>query len=317
MIKKVLITTTGYSDGSLEKEILEPLGVKIEIAECKTEDDVIANGKEAYGLFIAYTPIREKVIQELPNLKIVVRCGIGVDNIDLQKAKEKNIMVVNIPDYCWDEVADHTISLMLSSERRIVMQDEMIKAGEWLGIKPVKSIRGLRDRKLGLIGFGNIGKKVAQRALAFNMQVLVYDPYIKPEMLANESINLVALDDLLKESDFISLQTPLTPETQHIIDREAISKMKSSTFIINTARGPLIDRHALLDAVESGAIAGAALDVIEDELEGTKGFSKFSNVILTPHTAWYSEQSYYQLRKKAAEEMARFIRGESVLHPLT
>ena len=310
MNSEILITSSSFPDGNIEREILAPLGCKLTIVECKKEEEIIDAGKDAIGIIVTFTPIGKKVFEALPNLKIVVRSGIGVDNIDLAAANEHGVRVCNVPDYCINEVADHAMALLLSSERKIVQLHNRIASGTWDGFKAAKPIYGLKDRVLGLIGFGGIGRLLVSRAKAFGLKVIVYDPYINPEVIIDMGVTSVSYEKLLSEADFISLHVPLVNETHHIIDREALSKMKPNTYLINTARGPLIDREALKEALTNGKIAGAALDVIEDDLDGANSLTHLPNVIITPHTAFYSESSLLLLRKACAEEIARFIRGE-------
>jgi D-3-phosphoglycerate dehydrogenase / 2-oxoglutarate reductase len=316
MSKYVLLTASDYSDGSLERKILEPLGITLKIVHCKTEEEVIDAGKEAIGLLVTYTPIREKVMSALRGLKIIVRCGIGVDNLDLDKAKEYGIRVCNVPDYCLDEVADHAMALLLALERQILLQNNDIKNKEWKGIKRVQTIRGLQGSVLGIVGLGQIGRKVASRAQAFGLRTIAYDPYFPEKNAGQFGVTLKSFDDLLSESDFISLHPPLTNDNFHLFNANTFTKMKSTAYLINTSRGPLIDRQALLNALLEHKISGVGLDVIEDDLEGTLELSKLDNVIITPHTAWFSQNSFIELKKRSAEEIARFLRGEQLLHSL-
>jgi D-3-phosphoglycerate dehydrogenase len=277
---------------------------------------VIDAAQGATGLLVTYTPIHRQAMAALPDLQIVVRCGIGVDNVDLVAAGEHGIRVCNVPDYCWDEVADHTMALLLAAERKIDRQSNAVRGGRWDGIKGAMPIRGLQGRVLGIIGLGNIGRKVVPRARAFGLSVIAYDPYLKPEDARESGVIQVSLDELLAAADYISLHAPLTEKTYHIINAAALKKMKSTAYLINTSRGPLIDRLALLQALTDGHIAGAALDVVEDEPKGATDLAQLPNVIFTPHTAWYSERSFHQLQRRSAEEIARFLRGEPLRNPV-
>lgn len=316
MANLIVMTASDYSDGSMEKSILEPLGAELRIVNCKTESDVIDAAHDALGILVTYTPIREKAMASLKKLKIIVRCGIGVDNLDLEAARNHGIKICNVPDYCLNEVADHAFAMLLSLERRLLMQSLDIRKGEWKGISAVKDTRGLQGAVLGIVGLGQIGRKLATRALPFGMNVIAYDPYVDPKDVLSTNITMCSFDDLLSRSDFISLHPPLTEENFHMFNSETIAKMKSSAFLINTSRGPLIDRVALLEAIKEKRIAGAGLDVVEDDLVGTRELSKFDNVINTPHTAWYSQFSFNELRRKSAEEIAHFLQDKPLLHPL-
>lgn len=312
----IVMTASDYSDGSLERRILEPLGAELKIVGCKDETDVITAAKGATGILVTYTPIRETAMTALTDLKIIVRCGIGVDNLDLNAAKVRGIRVCNVPDYCLDEVADHAFSMLIALERRLFQQSLDLRRGEWKGIAGVKEIRGLQGAVLGIVGLGQIGRKLAERARPFGMKVIAYDPYVSEEDALNIGITMLSFDQLLTDSDFISLHPPLTSENHHMFNNETLEKMKSTAYLINTSRGPLIDRRALFEAIKNKKIAGAGLDVVEDDLDGTRDLSLFDNVINTPHTAWYSQYSFNELRRKSAEELGRFLQGQSLKHPL-
>ena len=316
MSRLIVMTASDYSDGSIEREILKSVDAELKIVACKTETDVIQAARGAEGILVTYTPIREAALKALKDLKIIVRCGIGVDNLDLAAAKDNGVRICNVPDYCLDEVADHAFSMLLALERQLFVQVMDIKKGEFNGIAPIKSIRGLHDSILGIVGFGQIGRKLAARAQAFGIKVMAYDPFVNDADASKLGISMKSMDDLLKESDFVSLHPPLTPENFHIIDDKSLKLMKPSAYLINTSRGPLIDRKALAQALRHKIIAGAGLDVVEDDLEGTREFTQMDNVIITPHTAWYSKHSFNELRKKSAEELVRFFRGEKLAHPL-
>jgi D-3-phosphoglycerate dehydrogenase len=308
----ILMTSSKLSDGKYERKLLEPLGARLIIADCKNEEDVIDAGKEAFGLIVTVTPIGEKVFNALPNLKIVARTGIGVDNIDLETARKHGVTICNVPDYCLNEVADHAMALLLATERKIVQQHMKVISGKWEGVKGVKPIYGLQERVLGLIGFGGIGRLMVPRAKAFGLKVIAYDPYVDQSVMDDLGVLSVTLNELLKNSDYVSLHAPLTDETRHVIDSNALKMMKPTAFLINTARGSLIDRVALKTALADGRIAGAAMDVIEDNLEGAQSFSQMPNVIFTSYMAYYTEKSLDLLRKTPAEEIARFLKGKPV-----
>lgn len=316
MSRLIVMTASDYSDGSVEREILKSVDAELKIIACKTENDVIEAARGAEGILVTYTPIREAAFNALPDLKIIVRCGIGVDNLDLVKAREHGVRICNVPDYCLDEVADHAFAMLMALERQLFRQSLDIRKGQFNGIAPIKSIRGLYGSVLGIVGFGQIGRKLAVRAQAFGIKVIAFDPFVTDENAAKLGVEMKSLEDLLKESDFVSLHPPLTPENFHMINADTLAMMKPSAYLINTSRGPLIDRKALVQALRDMKIAGAGLDVVEDDLEGTRDLSQMDNVINTPHTAWYSQHSFNELRKKSAEELVRFFKGEQILHPL-
>lgn len=314
---KLLITSSNYSDGSIEREILDPLGVDIIVKNSLTEDDVILNGKGVNGILVGYTPIGIKAMQVLSDLKIIVRTGIGVENLDLKAAQDKNIRICNVPDYCLNEVADHAMALLLSLERKIVYQsNSILLEGKWETVKAIAPVYGLGGRTLGLIGFGGIGKNVAHRAQSFGMKVIAFDPYAKPDLASELGVELVNFEKLITECDYLSLHAPLTESTKHIIDKDALSKIKASTYLVNTSRGGLVDTDALLEALLENRLAGAALDVVEGDLAGALKFAALKNVIITPHTGYYSLASSRKMKVNSAEEIARFIKGERLRNQL-
>lgn len=313
---KVLQVSTGYTDGSVEKEIIEKAGGSYRLIASEAEADIIAAGRDANGLIIALTQVPKTLIDALPELKVILRAGIGVDNIDLDAAKARGIKVYNLPNYCQDEVADHTMALLLALERRLAPQVLDLRGGQWMPVKQYMPIMGLKGAKLGFVGCGGIAQKVMERARPFGLQLIGYDPYLPAARAAQLGLELMDLDGLLRSADFISLHVPLTPETRHILGREAFGKMKPNAYVINTARGPLIDNDALYDALAAGRIFGAALDVVDGDLEGAKRFAGFGNVLLTPHTAYYSELSNVNIKAQAGQLMADFMKGEVAQAPI-
>lgn len=314
---KLLITSSNYSDGSIEKEILKSLNVEVNVIDSPTEADVIKNGDGVNGIIVGYTPLGTAVMEHLKDLKIIVRSGIGVENINLAEAKKRNIRVCNVPDYCLNEVADHAITLMLALERKIVYQtNTILQDGKWESVKAIAPIYGLSGRVFGLIGCGAIGRNSAKRAQAFGLKVIGYDPFIPSEVAHEYGIEMVGLDDLFSMSNYISLHAPLTESTRHIVNERTLSLVNSSTYLVNTSRGGLVDTDALLSALKEGRLAGAALDVVEDDLAGALKFVGLKNVIITPHTGYYSLASSKKMKVNSAEEIARYINGEALKHQL-
>jgi D-3-phosphoglycerate dehydrogenase len=241
---------------------------------------------------------------------VVSRYGVGVDNIAVDTATELGIVVTYVPDYCVEEVADHVMGLLLAWNRRIVLFDRATKTKGWgsegLGMR----IMRLRGKKLGVVGFGRIGRSVCAKALAFGLEVLASDPYLSADALAKDGARMVDLPDLLKESDFVTLHSPLTPDTTNLIGRAELEQMKPEAFLINAARGPLIDESALYDALTSGSIAGAGLDVLVDLAPPLDHrLAQLENVIVTPHTAFFSQEAVLELEERAAGEVVRVFQG--------
>lgn len=278
-------------------------------AQCRTEEELIEACKDADGLLNQYAQLTRRVIESLDKCKVIGRYGVGVNTVDLQAATDKGICVVNVPDYCMDEVSDHAMALLLACARKVVLMNNEVKRGNW-DYKVSVPIYRLRGRNLGLISFGRIAQALAQKAQVFGLNLLAFDPYIPEEVAAKFNVKLVSLEELLKESDFISIHAPLTAETEHLIGEKELQSMKKSAFIINTGRGPVIDERALIKALQEGWIAGAGLDVLETEpVSPDNPLLKMDNVIINPHAAWYSEEAGIELQAKAARGVAEVLQG--------
>ncbi len=314
----IVLTDANYSDGALEAKILAEVGAELLVRHSPSEDELIRAASDAIGVLVTYTPISGRAIAELPNLRIISRCGSGVDNIDTKAAASRGVRVTNVPGYCRDEVADQAITLLLASERRLLSAVDRTRGGTWPSPRDLGPIRGLRGATLGLIGFGQIARAVATRAIAFGMEVCAYDPMIDASTVSidGRAVDLLDLDALLAMADYVSIHTPLTEATRHLIGERALRLMKPTATLINTSRGATVDTRALLIAVRSSWIAGAALDVLENEPDGLGELANLPNVVVTPHMAWYSEQSIEELRRRSAEEIARYLRGEDLANPV-
>ncbi|GAB6152198.1 C-terminal binding protein [Desulfosporosinus burensis] len=306
---KVVVTDYEYSTLQYEEEVVTNAGATLVPAQCKTEDDLIAVCKDAHGLLNQYAPITRRVIEKLDNCKVIARYGVGVNTVDLEAATEKGICVVNVPDYCVDEVSDHAFALLLACARKVVQLNNSIKAGTW-DYKISRPIYRLRGRKLGIVGFGRIPRALAEKARPFGFELLIYDPFLTQTDVDPYGAALVGLDELMANSDFVSVHAPLTPETHHLVGEKELSLMKSSAFILNTSRGPVIDEKALIKALQDGLIAGAGLDVLEEEPASQDNpLLGMDNVIINPHVAWYSEQAEIELKTKAAQGVAEVLQG--------
>ncbi|MER2089597.1 MAG: C-terminal binding protein, partial [Sporosarcina sp.] len=261
---KVVVTDYEYTTFAPEQEVLSKIGIELTYKQCLTEEDVIAECKDADALISQYAPISRKVIENLEKCKVIARYGVGFNTIDIDAATEMGIMVGNVTDYCLDEVSDHTIALLLSSARKITKLNNAVKSGIWNFNVGVPIFR-LRGRTLGLVGFGNIPQTVAKKAQAFGLTVIAYDPFVSEAVAHEMNVKLVTLDELCKHSDYVSIHVPLNKHTEGMISNAQFSKMKREAFIINTSRGRIIDERALINALEEGKIAGAGLDVLEIE----------------------------------------------------
>ena len=306
----VPITDYVFPDLEPEKAVLGPLGVELRPAQCHTPEEVHAHVQGADGLLVCYAPVPGDVIRSLEGCRIIARYGIGVDNVDLAAATEMGIVVTNVPDYCVDEVSDHSLALLLALSRKVPMADRRVRGGEW-SVPKLGPMRRLRGRTLGLVGFGKIPRALAPKAQAFGLRVIAYDPYFPAEQAAKMDVELVDLDELLASSDLISLHAPLTEETRELVRAENIAKMKPGVLLVNTARGPLVNIPDLVEGLRSGRIGGAALDVLPSEpAPAGSPLFEFENVILTPHSAWSSVEALKDLQAKAAEEVARALQGQ-------
>lgn len=298
---KVVVTDWEYDDLRFEERVLlQHEEIELVTAQCRTEEDVIAACHDADAIINQYAPLGEKVIEALDKCKVITRYGVGVNTIDLEAATKKGICVANVPDYCMDEVADHTLALLLSWTRKVTLANYHVKNDMW-DFKVTQPIYRLRGRKLGLVGFGKIPQALAEKVKPLGLQVLAYDPYFPVEKAAERGIALVSLDELCRQADIISVHAPLMEATRGMIGEEQFDVMKKGAIIINTSRGPVINEAMLIKALMEGKIAGAALDVVEEEpIPVDHPFLSMDQVILTPHVAWYSEEAAEEMRSKAA-----------------
>jgi D-3-phosphoglycerate dehydrogenase len=257
------------------------------------------------------------MLRQLKSCKAIGRFGLGVDNIDLAAAKELGIAVNYVPDYCLREVSDHAMALLLALARKVVFSDALVQSGRW-EVPPIVPLRRLEGQVLGLIGFGHIPRALAPKAKTFGLKVIAHDPYVAPAVLAAAGVHGVSFDDLLARSDFISVHAPLLPATRGLINAAAFAKMKDGAFLINTARGPLVDETALIAALDAKKLGGAALDVMTSEppAEDSPLFHR-DNVILTPHTAFYSVEALEELQIKCASDVARVLSGDKAIYPIS
>lgn len=306
---KVVITDSDYPSHDIEEEILSRVGARLVKFQCKTEEEVIKYCSDADALLNQYAPITRRVIENLQRARVVVRYGVGVDNIDLEAATEKGIFVANVI-YDITDVADHAVGLILSLFRKIPWADRNVKGGlwDWKSIQPISRLKG---KTIGIIGFGRIGRKVAQRLRGFEVKLIAYDPYVPADLFADYGVEKVDFETLIEESDVITIHTALTNETRQMISEEELKSMKREAILINTSRGGVVDEKALYKALKEGWISSAGLDVLEREPPTRDNpLLKLNNVVITPHMAWYSNESLSEIQRMAAEEIARVLGGE-------
>lgn len=313
---KIVITDQWYENLDMEMEVVENSDYKIFSYQEKEEKKVMEITEYAEAVICQFAPITKRVIDNMKNCKVIVRYAIGVDNIDVVAATKKGIYVCNVPDYGIDEVSNHAILLLLASIKKIGMITASVKAGQW-DYSIAKPVGRTQGKTLGLVGFGKIPQLIAQKMLGFNMDIIAYDPYIKPDIAKDLNVNLVSFDELLKQSDYISINCPLNSQTHHLINDKAISKMKDGVIIINTARGGVICETDLIKGLEQGEIAAVGTDVLEKEpVEMNNPLLKMDNVIITPHFAWYSVEAIQSLQKMVAEEVVRVLDGNKPKNPV-
>ena len=275
--------------------------------------DILRETEFADAVIVHFDQIDKDFISNLKNCRIIARSAVGYDNIDLDAASAAKIPVTNVPDYCVEEVSNHTLMMILNSAKKFNQLEANVKKGLWGDFAIAKPIHAVRGQTLGLLGCGRIARCLAVKAQVFGIKVIAYDPYIKPEAVKDFGVTLVSREELLAQSDFISMHLLLNEDTRKRINDDFFIKMKNSAIFVNTARGGLVDEDALIEALRTGEIAGAALDVLTEEgIDKDAPLQKFDNVIITPHAAWYSEQAFYTLLTSAAQEVVRALHGEPV-----
>ncbi len=304
---KVVITDCDHGSIEEEKKELGRIDAELILAQVKEEEDLIRTCKDADGLINQYALLTRRVLERLPNCKVVSRYGVGVDSVDLKAATESGIIVANVPDYCMDEVSNQTIAMILTLIRKTAFFDQKVKSNQWdfhLGI-PIYRIHG---KTLGLLGCGKIGLEVAKKISSFGVKVIAFDPYLQK---AGEGVELTDFDTVLKQSDFISIHCPLNESTRHLIGEQALKKMEKKPILINTSRGPIVDENALIQALAEGRVSGAGLDVLEKEPPDPQNpLLKMDNVILSPHVSFYSVESISELKRRTAENVSSVLLGK-------
>ncbi len=302
----ILITDCDHPSTEIERSAIESAGFRLEVASCRTAEDVVAAASAiaAIALIVQYAPITGDVLRALPACRVVGRYGVGLDTIDLVTAAELGIRVVNVPDYCTDEVADHALGLILALTRGIVSLDRGVQRGTW-DFRLAGRVRRPSSQRLGLIGLGRIGSALAHRARALGFDLVGSDP----AGARTSGVRVVDLEELLTTSDVISIHAPLDDRTRHLIDARALALMRPSAVLVNTSRGGLVDHDALVDALRAGRLAGAGLDVLEREpIPADDPLIGLPNVVLTPHAAFYSEESLVEMKVKVSERVLTALR---------
>ena len=315
-MNRIIITDCDHKDQKQEDKVIHGAGLTYTKFQCRTEEDLITQCKGAEIMINQYAPFTRKVMEALlPELKLIVRYGVGVDNVDLEAATDLGVIVCNVPDYSMNEVADHAAAMALALLRKIAYMNERTKSGTWDYIQSIPLHR-IANLTIGLVGFGRIGRMFARRMKGFGCRIIACDPFFPPGQVIDE-VELVSRDDLIEQSDLISIHCPLSDFSRNMFVRETFCSMKNSALLVNTARGGIVNEKDLYEALVTGEIAGAALDVVEKEpFNDAYGLSKLDNFLVTPHMSWYSEEASDELNRKVAEEAVRFIQGEELHYPL-
>jgi D-3-phosphoglycerate dehydrogenase len=312
----IAVTDSPFPSLDPVKTALAQLDPDLRMAKSAAAADIIQVARDADAVIVCYAQITHEIIVALDRCKVIGRTGLGVDNIDVPAATARGIVVTYVPDYCLREVSDHTMALLLALARKVTLANNLVQSGRW-ELPPIVPLRRLEGQVLGLIGFGNIPRAVAPKAQAFGLTVITHDPYLDKAQATALGVESVSFDDLLARSDFISVHAPLMPATRGLVNAAAFAKMKKGALIVNTARGPLIDEAALIAALDSGQLGGAALDVVATEpLPKDSALLHRDNVILTPHTAFYSVEALAELQTKCATDVARVLSGERPIYPV-
>ena len=311
---KVYITDCDHDNINIEKEIFDRAGIELTLKNAISEDEVIEQCKDGDIFIVQYAKIARKVMENCPNLKYIVRYGVGVDTVDVEAANELGIQVGNVPDYGMNEVADHAISLALSFLRKINTMNNFTKNEKWDYTEAIP-IHRFSTLTVGVVGLGRIGSNFARKMSALGFNIIGFDP--RSENIKElDCVEIVSFEELLEKSDLISIHCP-ADNNYDLFDKNAFNKMKKTSFIINTARGGIINEEALEWALSNDIIAGACLDcMLNEPVDKSNPLFKHENVIVSPHIAWYSEESAQELKRKVAEESVRFAKGEDIHYPI-
>ncbi|MBI2941718.1 MAG: C-terminal binding protein [Chloroflexi bacterium] len=312
---KVVIADCNFPDTEIERRELSAVDAEVVVGQAATEEATIEWCADADAIIVQYAPLTRRVLEQLPRVRVIVRYGIGLDNVDVPAATALGIWVVNVPGFCKEEVAAHALAMVLAFARKLLVLDRSVRAGRWETVDVMRPSARLSTQTLGLVGFGATARVLAPASRALGMRVLAVAPHATVETMAQYGVEKVTLERLLRESDFVSLHAPLTAETRRMINAETLGLMRPTAYLINTARGGLVDEDALIAALQGGRLAGAGLDVCAAEpLPMDSPLRGLPNVILTPHSGYYSDGSLAELQTRVAQEVVRVLRGERPLN---
>jgi D-3-phosphoglycerate dehydrogenase len=310
---KVVITDSTFRNIDPERRILEPAGCEVVLGRGGSEETLIELTRDADAILTQFAKLTPKVIAQMTKVKVIVRNGIGYDNIDVEAAREHGIPVCNIPDYCIDEVADQTLAFILALTRQIVPNHNLVRDGRWGLAVREDQMKALKEMTCGVVGFGRIGRAVVTRLLAFGGRVLVADPFVNAESIRAAGAEPAMLDELFATPDLVTLHSLLNAQTRHLINERTLSKMKAGVLLINVGRGGLVDTEALVTALKSGQVAAAGLDVFEPEpLPADSPLRSMDNVIVASHIASVSTRAMRVARETSAQLVLKALRGQKL-----
>jgi len=314
MTDTVCLTDYAWPDDSVERGIIESAGLRLVSGPASpgsvSSIEALVREHRPAGILTCWAPVSARAIEAAPDLKIIARLGVGLDNIAVEAATARNVLVTNVPDYCVEEVSDHAIGFALAWTRGLIQFDREVHAGRWASADA--RLRRLASLTCGLIGYGRIGRATARKFAAFGCRVLAHDPFMTP---GADGVEAVSLEDLFARSDIVVVHAPLTDSTHHLVNRERLALMANGSLLINVSRGAIVDTDAVVEALQSGRLAGAALDVIESEPAVPSTLLDQPGAMLTPHVAFSSDASLLELRERAAQEIVRVLRGEPPRNP--
>lgn len=309
-----MLTDQVFPRTDVERAIFAEIGAELTVLESPTPEGIREGARDADALLNTYAAIDAETLGDLKSCKIIARYGIGVDNIDLVAARERGVIVTNVPDYCVDEVADHTMTLLLAVVRKVVDGHSHTIGGGW-GIDTLRPIRRLRGQTIGLIGLGSIAREVARRAASFGLAVQSFDPFIDDAIFRSEKVERCGdLKSLLMSSDIVSVHVPLVEATRGLLGSESIKLMPRGSIVLNTSRGPIVDVDAVVTALKSGHLGGAGVDVFPIEPPDASTLRGTPNLVATPHAAFYSEEAISESQSKAARSIVAVLKGEEPVY---
>lgn len=321
---KVYVTDFDYPDLDIERSVLEPIGAEVIGLQDRAGTRLAELAADADGLLEQYAEINAATIERLGRCRVIARYGIGTDIVDLAAAARAGITVTNVPDYCIDEVADHSISMALMFARSIPSYNAATHAGHWHWTDWDRPITRLRGAIFGLVGFGRIARNIARKLAMFGFDIIAYDPYVSAGAMRSNGVRKASLDEVLATSDIVDVMCPYTEETHHLIDANALARMRDGTILVNCARAKIVDNEALYQALLSGRLAGAALDDVEGEPAKSDAWKpennplfSLANCVITPHAAYVSQESLIEARQTAAENVRAVLTGHTALNKVS